>query len=399
MRIGMILDKVFPPDPRVENEALSLIKEGYNVFLCCLTYNSDEVGVEVYKGINLYRVKSYKWLYKMSALVFTIPIYQWVMTPKIRKFVNNCKIDIIHAHDLPIASSVLKACQNKSIPTILDLHENRPEIMKLYPHLQSFWKRLLIAPAQWKKAEEKLVQKFHKIIVVTQEAKQELLSRVSINPSNVVVVSNTIHDDFNRSKKNEANILERYQGKIVLLYIGDTALRRGLLTAITAMPLLIKRIPSIKLVIVGSSTEDVVLKEKTLSLNIESYVDFEGWQPEDTFSSYIQSAFVGISPLLPNIHHDTTYANKLFQYMSFGKPIVISNVLAQENLIKKYPVGFSHLANDENSFAKAVITLYEDQKIYQQCANHATAVMKNEFSLETTHKALKTMYQQINIAL
>jgi hypothetical protein len=32
MRIGMILDAVFPPDPRVENEAVSLIEAGHEVF-------------------------------------------------------------------------------------------------------------------------------------------------------------------------------------------------------------------------------------------------------------------------------------------------------------------------------------------------------------------------------
>ena len=32
----MILDAVFPPDPRVENEAISLINEGHHVFLFCL---------------------------------------------------------------------------------------------------------------------------------------------------------------------------------------------------------------------------------------------------------------------------------------------------------------------------------------------------------------------------
>jgi hypothetical protein len=33
MRIGMILDTPFPPDSRVENEAVSLIKADHEVFL------------------------------------------------------------------------------------------------------------------------------------------------------------------------------------------------------------------------------------------------------------------------------------------------------------------------------------------------------------------------------
>jgi len=37
MRIGMILDKTFPPDPRVANEAVSLIEKGHEVFLFCFS--------------------------------------------------------------------------------------------------------------------------------------------------------------------------------------------------------------------------------------------------------------------------------------------------------------------------------------------------------------------------
>ena len=41
MRIGMILDKTFPPDPRVENEAIELIRSGHEVFLFCLTCGNE----------------------------------------------------------------------------------------------------------------------------------------------------------------------------------------------------------------------------------------------------------------------------------------------------------------------------------------------------------------------
>ena len=40
----------------------------------------------------------------------------------------------------------------------------------------------------------------------------------------------------------------------VLLYLGDTGLRRGLQTAIASIPVLKEKIPNIKLVIVGSNS-------------------------------------------------------------------------------------------------------------------------------------------------
>ncbi len=39
MRIGMILDKEFPPDERVENEALILLEGGHEVYVLCYGYS------------------------------------------------------------------------------------------------------------------------------------------------------------------------------------------------------------------------------------------------------------------------------------------------------------------------------------------------------------------------
>ena len=80
MKIGMILDKPFPPDPRVENEALTLIEAGYEVFLFCLTYKNDKTS-ETYKGIQLRRYSSGKIEYKLSALSYTLPFYGIKLTP------------------------------------------------------------------------------------------------------------------------------------------------------------------------------------------------------------------------------------------------------------------------------------------------------------------------------
>jgi hypothetical protein len=145
MRIGMILDKNFPPDPRVENEAISLINKGHKVFLFCLKYN-DEKDKEQIKGIQIRRYKSTKLIYKLSALVYTIPFYTQIMSKKISHFLNSNNIDAIHIHDIQIAAAVFKANKKLAKPTILDLHENRPEIMKYYPHLQKKLGRLLISP-------------------------------------------------------------------------------------------------------------------------------------------------------------------------------------------------------------------------------------------------------------
>ena len=67
MKIGMILDDIFPPDPRVENEAITLINSGHEVFLFCLTYGHQKLHENI-NGIQIRRYKSNKIIYKLSKL-------------------------------------------------------------------------------------------------------------------------------------------------------------------------------------------------------------------------------------------------------------------------------------------------------------------------------------------
>ena len=107
----MILDAPFPPDPRVENEAVSLVKAGHQVFLFCLKYK-DEKSSEIINGIHVKRYKSNKLEYKLSALVYTVPFYTFLMKKKIHQFIEETKIDAIHIHDIKIAQAVYSANYN-----------------------------------------------------------------------------------------------------------------------------------------------------------------------------------------------------------------------------------------------------------------------------------------------
>ena len=96
-----------------------------------------------------------------------------------------------------------------------------------------------------------------------------------------------------------------------------------------------KQSSEIKFIVVGSSSYDKELKNLSIINDVQNFISFEGWKHENTFQSYLSICDIGISPLESNIHHDTTYANKIFQYMSFGCPMICSNVVAQKEIIEK----------------------------------------------------------------
>ncbi|WP_299680809.1 glycosyltransferase family 4 protein [uncultured Tenacibaculum sp.] len=396
MRIGMILDNVYPPDPRVENEAIELIKEGHEVYLFCLSYDKNEKVEEEINGIKVRRYTSNTIEYKLSALAYTFPFYNILMSSKIKDFIKNTSVEVIHIHDIRIAGAAFLANKKFNLPTVLDLHENRPEIMRFYPHMQKLYGKLLISIKKWIKKEEAFVKNASKVIVVTKHAKKELVDRTQILKSKVAVVPNTIRSSFYNDKNDLEIPYKNQKEDLTLLYLGDTGERRGLRTVVSSLVKLRdeKGIKNIKFVIVGKTSQYL---EKMVSDNsISDQVKLFGWQYDTTFPNWIRESDVCVSPLHKNIHHDTTYANKIFQYMSIGKPLLISDVLAQEVLMKETEAGLVHKAKDVHDFTEQLLKLYHDSNLREKLGKNGESFVRNHFTWDKTSGELIDLYKNLN---
>ena len=390
----MVLDDVFPPDPRVENEAISLVNSGHTVFLFCLFYGQQKRH-ETISNIQIRRYKSTKFIYKLSALSYDLSLYRMIMTPKISHFIKENAIDVLHIHDIRIAGAVFQVNKKHQLKIVLDLHDNIPENMKFYPHLQKFPGKYIISPKKWKKKEKEFILKSDKIITVSPNFAKQIIEINNLQPEKMVLVPNTVRQSFYKEAIYSEEIKKKYFNKFVVLYLGDTHLRRGLLTAIRATELLSKKIVNFKLVIVGRNTTDHILIEEVKRLHLESYVDFEGWQDVSLFPSYIIASNVCISPLYRSIQHDVAYANKIFQYMSFGKPILVSNAIAQKEIVESIHSGLVHEEKNEEDFYSKVIELYQNKEKAEELGNNGKVFIENEFSWEITSKALVKLYNEL----
>ena len=211
-----------------------------------------------------------------------------------------------------------------------------------------------------------------------------------------MLVPNTVHQSFYKDAIINNLIVDAYKNDFVILYLGDTGLRRGLQTAIESLLVLKEKIPNVKLVIVGISSTDPILKQQVIDLKLENQVDFQGWQNVDLFPSYIVASSVCISPLLRNIQHDVAYANKIFQYMSFAKPVLVSDAIAQKNLIEKTNSGLVHLEKNAQDFSDKVLQLYNDEALCVRLGQNGQQFVEEEFCWEKTSEKLIALYANLS---
>jgi len=394
VKIGMILDKGFPPDSRVDNEARTLITQGHEVILFCWNFN-NQAKTDNIDGIQIRRYTlSHKAFDLFSPLAFTLPIYNYIIEYHISKFLSEYQPDVIHVHDMVAAEPTIRAARN-SIPIVLDLHENRPEIMKTYTHINSGLGKFLVNINKWEIKQTELVNIVDKVIVVTEEAKKDILENQSIDEKNIYVVPNTVSLESFLEYPINNMIVEKYKSDFVVLYLGSTGLRRGTDTAIRSIEILKNKIKNIKLVLVGKSRDDAKLIKLAQDLNVKENVDFEGWQDVKLFPSYISASDVCISPLVRNRHHDTTFPNKLFQYMSLAKPVIVSDCAAQQNVVEKENCGLIHKAGDAQDLARQIEKLYNDKGLSEKFGANGKKAILIRYNWTETAKELVNLYKKL----
>jgi glycosyltransferase involved in cell wall biosynthesis len=392
MKILMVLDEEFPPDGRVEREIEVLMNAGHKVILLCYSRTGqkgpDEVG-----PIKVIRHPISKVQYKFKALAMLFPFYFNYWKRVLSHHLDNEKFDVIHFHDLNLAKVCIQMGKKKNIKVVGDYHENRPEIMKHYDHVNRFPGNILISPKKWNQFQVRYSKLLDRLILVTREAKEFYVEEYGIDRDKITVIEN-----FPNLIKLNANVpipefSERFRDKTVILYLGDTGWRRGIKTIIEAAQTL-KDDLKYHFVIIGTSSIQPEIEKMVNGLGL-SNIELTGYMPIEKALSYFPVSKIGVCPFHRNIHHDTTYANKLFQYMAFGMPVVVSNCTSQVNVVNESECGLVFEAEDTIDFV-AKIKQLEDPALYAKLSKNAMESVKSKYNFDVSKNKLVKLYEQLS---
>jgi glycosyltransferase involved in cell wall biosynthesis len=394
MKILMILENSFPPDERVGNEIDILLKNGFQITLLC-TKRGGKTEKEVIGSLTIHRIPISKFNYKSGALALELPFYFNFWHQKLSGILKQTHFDAMHLHDLPLIKVCVSLAAKFSMPLVCDYHENRPEIMKMYSHVLSFPGKWLISVKRWQKYQMKETQKADMLILVTDEAKDYYIDNYGIDPRKIVVLPNYIALDRFRKLIPEADMQPPDNNYFTVAYFGDTGFRRGTLTILEAADKLRGR--NIRFLIIGTSREQKLLENEAIIRKLEN-VTFTGWTSPSDAMKMISRADAGICPFLRNIHHDTTYANKMFQYMALGKPIIVSDCTAQANFIRNEKCGLIFEAGNADELSDRIISLTNKEE-YDLLSRNASACVKQKYNWENYGSRLIEMYSGLTNSL
>ena len=393
-RIGMVLDQQFPPDVRVENEAVSLVNNGFEVYIFSFTYG-DFPQYENYRGIHIVRMPvSRKLIRKMRALVNVLPIYEIYLFKPLLEFIQKYKIEILHVHDLYLLGLALKVKKRLGIRIVSDLHENYVEGLKHYRFANTFPGNLVISIKKWAKKEKEWLEKVDKIIVVIEEA-IERLGSLNIKKEFITVVPNYLNMNEFEKLGVQDEILRKYKDKFILSYIGAFDFHRGLHILIEGFSKFIKYYPEAILLMVGAGKNLDELKKQVADLKIQENVKFLGHQPHRDLPSYFTISNIGIIPHLKTTHTDNTIPHKLFNYMYKSKPLVVSDCAPLKRIVNETDCGMVYENLNPDSLNKGLLDLMAHSNKMEQMGKNGHDSVISFYNWQTSEKNLINLYKDL----
>jgi glycosyltransferase involved in cell wall biosynthesis len=358
MVICHVWDADYPWDVRVEKICDSLIKK-HEVRLVCRN-SLRRPRYEFVNNLHIHRLPCFPKQYgQLNRLLGFPAFFNPVWVYNIWRAVRRTRADVILVRDLPLALTAVAVGRLVGIPVVLDMAENYPAMIR------DLWDRQGFSVVDFLVRNPKLVSLVEHIslklcdhIVVVVEESRDRLVALGIPLSKVSLVINTpTTERLVETSLSPDRLVPREGASLVLVYLGLLEWPRGIETAIRAIASVRAKIPGVRLLIVGSGRHERDFHSLVEQLNLQKQVQFLGWLDYAAAIRVIDESDIGLVPHHATESWNTTVPNKLFDYMSKGKPVIVSNAKPVERIVREEQCGIVYQEQDSEDLARAIVTL------------------------------------------
>lgn len=321
-KICMLLTNRFDPDPRVYQEAKSLVKNGYSVTIFCWDRDLKTSPEELINGIKVKRIYIRSKHGRGSSQIFYLFLFWW------KAFFNLIfkDFDVFHCHDfdtLPLGFLLGKIKRKK---IIYDAHESYADMLV---NVNRYIKKVIVA------SENILIKRIHLLITVGDILKDEFIGR---GAKDVCVVGNWKNlQDFDLPEsliEKEKARLNVPKNKIIVSFIGWFGTERKISELIQAA----KNESQIFLILGGKGPVLELVQKARAELDNILYLGFVDPSKIPLYTCMSDVIYYGFDPLNPNAKYSAP--NKLFEALAAGKALITGNFGEIGKIVATHACGF-----------------------------------------------------------
>ncbi|HET8587751.1 MAG TPA: glycosyltransferase family 4 protein [Candidatus Limnocylindria bacterium] len=379
-RVTMLVRNPFTNDTRVEREAASLARAGYQV----------TVVAEAAEGLPRREQTPSSTIIRVARPMRSVPGLRFVaFIIRLAMALVRTRPTILHAHDTDALQSVAPAAARLGIPFVYDAHElwlgrSRRGRSWLYDRLARLYFGAI---------ERLAIPRAAAVIVANPAVGPELERRYGLRDVQPVPNYPVEVDPPQPLQLRDLPGGDLIPSDVPLvLYSGGIAPDRGIEQLVEAMV----EIPDAHLAFMGRGGLEPAIRELVARFGLGRRVHFLGMVPSDEVVPYAASATVGVLSTVPTcLNNVLALPNKIFQYMAAGIPVVASDYPQIRDIVVGSGAGVVMDPTDPSSIAAALRQVLADRAEAQAVGQRGQAAIRDSYHWSVAERTLLDVYGKV----
>jgi glycosyltransferase involved in cell wall biosynthesis len=375
-----------PLDRRVWQEARTLRDAGYRVSVICPKGKLFRQGRETLEGIEIYRHR----IWQASGPLGYFIEYGWALTAEFYlalKVYARTRFRILHACNPPDTISLIGLFFKLfGVRFLFDHHDLNPELFeaKFGRKTGLFYRLVCLA--------ERLTFRTAAVSIATNESyRQVALTRGGMRPERVFIVRSC--PELQRIHLGPAHPELKHGKRFLVVYLGVMGPQEGLDLFMESIDFIVndRNRHDVSFVLIGEGSERPKLQRLVEGAGLESAVKFTGRLTDDEVAGYFSTADVCVAPDPLNPMNDKSTMNKILEYMSFGRPVVLYDLT--EGRRSAGNAALYARPNDPVDFAEQILKLLDSESLRRELGARARQRIEESLNWEIEKRALLAAYE------
>ncbi len=221
------------------------------------------------------------------------------------------------------------------------------------------------------------------INVLTPAFEETLVARKGVSRDRISMIPNGADLDIMTPGPRDNEVRRRLglEGKFVVSYFGAHGRANKVGQLLDVAERLRNSHPDVRILLVGDGMEKPVLVEDARRRGLDNVV-FVDSVPKEQVCDYINASDVCTAVLMKNDTFKTVYPNKVFDYMSCKRPIVIAIDGVARQLVEDARAGLYAEPENPGAFIDALLRLKNDPQVMQRMGEDGYGYASQHYSRE-----------------
>jgi phosphatidyl-myo-inositol dimannoside synthase len=209
------------------------------------------------------------------------------------------------------------------------------------------------------------------IVAVSRFTGDYLANRFNLDSSRVSLIPNGVDLGRFTPAEKPPYLVERYglHEKDIILFVGRLVPRKGIDNTLKALPGVIRSIPNIHYVIVGTGPQEAELQSLAQALDLVDYVTFAGKVSEEELSDHYRLCDIFVMPNRTMPDGDTEGFGLVFlEANACGKPVIGGQAGGAVEAVDDQYNGLSVNGFDPEEIGQSIVSLLSNSELYDKLA-------------------------------